>query len=145
MTTIVRKHRVMPEMPSLMSDWMDDLFLRGLPVSGRSFVPAVNIKEDDKAYEIHLAVPGMKKDQFKLELDQNVLTIAAEQRTEKQEDKERFHRVEFGYQSFSRSFTLPRDRFDAERIQADYVDGVLKVSIPKVEQAVKGTRLISVQ
>jgi HSP20 family protein len=145
MTTIVRKHRVMPEVSSLMGDFMDDFFFRSPALSGKAFVPAVNIKEDEKAYAIHLAVPGMKKEQFKLELDQNVLTIAAEQRTEHQEDKEHFHREEFGYQGFSRSFTLPRDRYDAERIQADYTDGVLKITIPKVEQAVKGTRLISVQ
>lgn len=97
-----------------------------------STLPSVNIKEVDTAYNIEMAVPGFKKEDFKISLDRNVLTISSEKKEEKEDKNEKFTRREYNYQSFSRSFTLPENS-NAENISAEYKDGILKVSIPKKE------------
>lgn len=97
-----------------------------------STLPAVNIKEVDTAYNIEMAVPGLKKEDFKISFDRNVLTISSEKKEEKEDKNEKFTRREYNYQSFSRSFTLPENS-NAENISAEYKDGILKVSIPKKE------------
>ena len=105
-------------------------------------IPSVNIQEDDKQFTLEMAVPGMKKDDFKINLDNQVLTVSTEQKEEKEEKKDHYTRREFVYSSFSRSFRLPKTIL-AEKIKADYKDGILKVTLPKDEKA-KLTREISV-
>lgn len=104
----------------------------------RGSVPAVNIKENDNEFEIDVAAPGLKKEDFKLNLDNNVLTISSEKeiRNEEKDEKGNYTRQEFGYQSFSRSFTLP-EMVDADKIKANYKDGILKINVPKREEAKK--------
>jgi HSP20 family protein len=97
-------------------------------------VPAVNIREREDHFLLELAAPGMKKDDFKIKLDNNVLTISSEQKEESEETKEKFTRKEFFYQSFSRSFTLPKS-VDLDKIKADYNNGVLSLNMPKREEA----------
>lgn len=116
----------------------DDLFnwFSNRMASHNESVPAVNIKEEDEAFEVELAAPGMAKEDFHIELDKDVLTISSEHK-EEQEDKqedERFTRREFSYQSFSRSFTLPQSA-DGDKIEARYDNGVLYIHIPKKEEA----------
>ena len=96
-------------------------------------LPSVNVKENNQNFDIELAVPGMKKDDFKISLDRNILTISSETKTEHEQKDEngKYTRREFNYQSFSRSFTLPKDTVDSENIEANYVDGILKISVPK--------------
>jgi len=96
-------------------------------------VPAVNIKETDKSFELDLAVPGMDKKDFKIELKDGSITISAkhENKVEETNEKERYSRREFSYQSFSRSFVLAEDLVDTEGINAKYENGILNVSIPK--------------
>lgn len=96
--------------------------------------PAVNIEEDDKEYRLELAVPGMQKDQFKIELDQDVLTISGEAKEENQEEKRNYARREFVLTSFSRRFNLPEGKVKEDKIKANYRDGVLMVSLPKKEE-----------
>jgi HSP20 family protein len=95
-------------------------------------LPAVNIKENKNEFKIEFASPGFTKKDFKIDLDQDVLTVSAEKDNEVIEEKEDYTRKEFSYNSFSRSFTLPKT-VNAEKIDAKYNDGILKLSIPKKE------------
>lgn len=99
-------------------------------------VPPVNITENKDDYLVSLAVPGMKKDDFKIDVDGNMLTISSEKEETKEETDKRFTRKEYNYSSFSRSFTLP-DEVNKERIEAKYEDGVLKLILPRKEEAKK--------
>jgi HSP20 family protein len=95
-------------------------------------VPPVNIAEKDNEYLVSLAVPGMKKDDFKIDVDGNLLTISSEKEESKEEKEHKFTRKEYSYSSFSRSFTLP-DEVNKEKIEARYEDGVLKLTLPRKE------------
>ena len=107
-------------------------------------VPAVNISETAGDFHLELAVPGLKKEDFRISLDRNVLTISAEQQNENQEEGKRFSKKEFNYASFVRSFTLP-ELADPGRIEAAYEDGVLKVDIAKKEEAKMASRQIELK
>ncbi len=108
-------------------------------------MPAVNIRETDKTYEVELAAPGYGKKDFKIEIDNGLLTVSAEKREEKQENEENYTRREFGYSSFSRSFNLPTNT-NEEDIGARYEDGILKLSVAKkTDDANKGRKAINVQ
>lgn len=95
-------------------------------------VPAVNVKETDKLFEMEFAAPGLKKEDFVIEVKDNMLTVSCEKKEEKEEVKDNFTRKEFNYTTFNRSFWLP-DNVNAEDIKAGYKDGVLKLTIPKVK------------
>src|SRR6476469_5430163 len=97
-------------------------------------VPAVNISETEDKYEIELAAPGLKKEDFKVNLEKNVLKISAERKSETTEENKKITRKEFSFSSFSRSFTLP-EAADANNISGSYQDGILHVTIGKKEEA----------
>lgn len=99
-------------------------------------VPAVNIKENKDNFSIEMAVPGMKKDDFKVQVDGDLITISSESETETKEEAKNYSKREYNYSSFSRSFTLP-DSANTDKINANYADGVLKLSIAKKEEAAK--------
>jgi HSP20 family protein len=101
-------------------------------------VPAVNIAEKKDRFDVNLAAPGMKKEDFNIDVEGNVLTISAETKQEKEEKDERYTRKEFNYSSFSRSFTLP-DGVNKEKIDATYENGLLTVALPKTEDAKKAS------
>jgi HSP20 family protein len=118
---------------SLLSDFFDDdRFLDSRWLGGRS-MPAVNIKENDKNYEVELAAPGYEKKDFNVSIDNGILTVSAEKREEKEKKEDSYTRREFGYSSFSRSFNLPTNT-NEEGIDASYVDGVLKLKIEKKQE-----------
>lgn len=98
------------------------------------WAPLVDISEDDKEYLIKAELPDMKKEDIKLTVHDDVLTITGERKYEKEEKGKKYHRVERAYGSFMRSFTLPDDA-DASKVVADYKDGLLKVHLPKSEKA----------
>lgn len=99
-------------------------------------IPAVNIKETADNYEVEVAAPGMTKKDFRIELDGNMLTIVSERSNQKEHrDDERYFQREFSYQSFQRTFNLQKDVVDIDKIQAKYEDGLLKLLIPKKEEA----------
>ena len=100
----------------------------------RSNVPAVNIRETEAGYQLEVAAPGLSKEQFSLNVEDRVLTVAAEQKTEKAEENGKWTRREFSYASFKRSFTLPH-HVNADNIKATYENGVLHVHVPKAEVA----------
>jgi HSP20 family protein len=110
-------------------------------------VPAVNVKELNKEFVIEAAVPGMKKEDFKIDLNDKMLTISAEienkdEKKEENKNGESYYRKEFCYGSFSKSYSLP-DNVNAEKITAEYKDGILVVKIPKDESA-KVQKLIKI-
>lgn len=108
-----------------------------------SRVPAVNIAETDDEYQIEMAAPGMQKDDFKINLENDLLTISVEKGTESEERK-RYNKREYGYNSFVRTFALPNSA-DYEHINAEYTDGILRVDLPKREEAKRQTREISIK
>ena len=125
--------------PLTLSDFLNEDFFPTFTRSSTS-LPAVNIREDEKAFYLELAVPGMDKRNLKIEVKDEVLTISAEQKDEKQEDFEGYRRREFSYSSFCRSFYLPED-VNGEKIGATYRDGILNVEIPKLEEEKKKEKI----
>jgi HSP20 family protein len=136
--------------PSLLNDFlMDDGFDSSLWNwrSAGTTLPAVNVKETNDDFGIEVAAPGMKRDDFRVELDNNVLTISSEvkESSEEVEKNGTYNRREFRYQSFQRSFSLPESKVEGGKISAKYKDGILYVSIPKREEAkIKPARQIVV-
>lgn len=112
------------------NEWFDggDLLTRQLSL------PAVNITEHGDKYLVSLAAPGLKKDDFKIDLDGNMLTISSETEEKKEEKDKRFTRKEYNYSSFSRSFTLPEE-INTDKIDAKYEDGILNISLPRVDDS----------
>ena len=111
------------------NEWFDNGGLFGRTMN----IPAVNITEQKNDYLVSLAVPGMKKEDFKIDIDGNMLTISSAKEETKEEKEKRFTRKEYNYSSFSRSFTLP-DEVNREKIDAKYEDGVLKITLPRKEE-----------
>jgi len=107
-------------------------------------VPATNISETDNHYHVELAAPGLKKEDFKISLDGNVLHISVEQQSTNEERQKNYSKREYSYNSFVRSFTLP-DSANAEEIEAAYTDGVLKLDIAKREEAKAVRRQIEIK
>lgn len=149
MSIVKRNGRVSNySMPSLLDDFFTrDLFNWGSDYSNSgNSMPAVNIKETAEAFEVEMAAPGMEKKDFKIELDGNMLSISSEkQNQEEQNEGENYSRREFSYQSFYRTFHLPKDVVDADKIKAKYENGLLYLTIPKKEEAKqKPARLIDI-
>lgn len=133
-------------LPSMFDDFFNDSFGEnfGLTNQGKT-IPAVNVKEDKDNFSVELAAPGMKKDDFDINLEHNVLTISSEKKDENEEKKDNYTRREFSYQSFSRSFTLP-ESVNIDKIEAKYEDGVLRLNLPKLDEAkLKETKRIAVK
>lgn len=102
-------------------------------------VPAVNVKETETGFQLELAAPGLKKEDLKINIENNTLTIGYKSEAKTEETAEKFTRQEFGFTSFERSFRLPKT-VNADAIKADYTDGILTVELPKVE--VKEEKLV---
>lgn len=135
--TLVKTNKTGNLFPTLMSDFFDnDNFFanRWFEKEFNQSLPAVNVKENNKEFNIEFAAPGFKKEDFKINVEENILTISAEKQEEKNEEKDRYTRKEFAYSSFSRSFTLPQTT-NADKIDAKYNDGILNLTIPKKEEA----------
>lgn len=107
-------------------------------------VPAVNISESEDNYHVELAAPGLKKDDFKLNLERNILTISVEQSSNHQDSQKNYSKREYSYSSFVRSFTLPESADDS-RIDASYNDGILRIDIAKREEAKMVRRQIEIK
>jgi HSP20 family protein len=123
-----------------LSNWLDDIFNRDLPsVFTSNFntgitLPKVNIKETSDAFMVEMAVPGLKKSDFHIDLDNEILSISTETKEENEHNEENYTRREFGYASFKRTFNLPESVND-EKIHANYEDGILSILLPKKEEA----------
>jgi HSP20 family protein len=118
----------------------DQLFTKDFPsFFDHSFktVPSVNVKETNESFHIELAAPGMKKEDFNIRLNQDMLEISSEKQASKADENEKFTRQEFQYSSFKRSFTMP-DEVDGTKISASYSEGILKIDLPKKPESKSG-------
>ncbi|MCF8231860.1 MAG: Hsp20/alpha crystallin family protein [Bacteroidales bacterium] len=121
------------EAPSVFDDFFNKDFLSDFFTAERN-TPAVNVSEEKDKYKIEVAAPGLKKKDFNVNLEDNILTISSEKQDEDEEKDKNYMRKEFYYSSFSRSFTLP-ENVKAEDIKATHSDGVLTVEVPKKEES----------
>lgn len=145
--SLMKRNGGTPAVRSLFNDFFDiDRFFETSPLLRSTLeVPAVNIQESDNQYEIELAVPGMERKDFTVELDNNLLTISAQREEEKKEEEKNYTRREYNYSSFSRSFQLPA-MANADKCDAKYENGILKIMIPKKEEAkAKAHKQIAIQ
>lgn len=133
-------------LPAYWNDFFNDEFLSGFNNTGRNETsPAVNIIEDEKEFRIELAVPGLSRKDLKIEVENDLLTVSADQKIKKVEKGTAFRRKEFGHYTFSKSFQLP-EMIDQDRIKAHHEAGILSIELPKREEEVqKATRQIEVQ
>lgn len=106
-------------------------------------IPAVNIKDQKDKYIIEFAAPGLKKEDFRIEVDNYVLTVSSDKKEEKEEKEGSYSRREFVFNSFTRSFTLPK-KVNIDKIQGDYSNGILAISVPKKEEEMKLSRKIEI-
>ena len=114
--------------------WGRDYYPSRYNSNGFKNVPAVNIAQGDNEYTIEVAAPGFDKKDFKIDLDNDSLTISSARKESDDENSERYTRREFNFNEFKRTFTLP-DTVDSEKITAKHKDGILYVNIPKREEA----------
>lgn len=136
-------NKMTPSLNSLFNDWFDDSYFDKIAVG--TSIPAVNIQDNDRDFVVSIAAPGLKKDDFKISLNHNLLTISSEQKSEKEDKEEgKYTRKEYNYSSFSRSFTIP-ETVEVDQIDAKYENGELKITLPKKEKAVKIVKEIAVQ
>jgi HSP20 family protein len=129
--------------PTSFSNLIDRFFTDAVARSGGSaysFVPRVDIVENEKAFEIHLAAPGMNKEDFNIDLKDNFLTVSGERKFTEEKKNINFHSIETQYGTFSRSFGLP-ENVDVTKIAASYVNGMLIVNVPKDEKKVLKTSI----
>jgi len=142
---LIRKSNYHNAFPTFFDDFFTkDLFGDNPVKSVFKSTPAVNIIEHDNAYAIELAAPGLNKEDFKLEVENDLLTISFEKKEEKEENG-KYTRREFHYASFKRSFNLPEGTVNSDEIEARYENGLLKLSIPKLEEvAAKAKRTIDI-
>lgn len=134
---IVRYNPVMNDfVPTSFRHLMDGFFSESVGRSGGSaysFVPKVDIIENEKSFEIHVALPGMSKDDFKIDLKENQLSVSGERKFTKEMDEKHFRSIETQYGAFRREFVLP-ENVDGENIQAKYNNGILELVVPKDEK-----------
>lgn len=142
----IEKQKTIGRYPAL-QNWIDDFWDTtknfGEGLISKFNLPAVNIREKDNTYLIEVAAPGMKKNDFTIEVDENILTIFAEHKDEEIEEKDNYMRKEFNYNSFKRSFTLPNN-VSNENIKAKYKEGVLFVTLEKVEVENPNKRIVEI-
>jgi HSP20 family protein len=135
---LVKRDYSTPAYPRLFADFFDNEFgnwSRSNFSKTETTLPAVNILETDKQFSVEVAAPGMKKEDFDIQIHDNVLTISSEKSTESEEKEKNYTRREYNYLSFKRSFTLPKDIIDIDKVEAKYEEGELKIVIPKKEEA----------
>jgi len=147
--TLIRRSESLPVWTNLFNDFFNqdwnDWSSRNFSVTNTT-LPSVNIKETGDNFEVEMAAPGMDKSDFKIEVNQGVLSISSEKKVENDFNEEnRYTKREFSYQSFCRSFSLPTT-VNSDKIAAKYENGLLKVIIPKREEAKpKPVRLIDIE
>ncbi|MDE0771709.1 MAG: Hsp20/alpha crystallin family protein [Salibacteraceae bacterium] len=130
---------------SIFDDLFDHAIVRNDSWKGGSSFPAINIIKSEVGFELELAAPGMKKSDFNIEIKEGILMISSESKSEREEKKLELNytRKEFSYNSFSRSFTLPKE-VDEEKIEAKYEEGILKIRIPNSEAKIQKSKQIEI-
>ncbi|MEO9803456.1 MAG: Hsp20/alpha crystallin family protein [Reichenbachiella sp.] len=121
---------------NLFDDLFNDRFFNSDVTVGKSFTPQVDISETEKAFELSFAIPGIKKEEIKIDLNEGHLAVSGERKFEEKKEEKNFHSVETRYGSFSRSFQLP-DNINTDKVEAKYEDGLLNIVIPKDEKKIQ--------
>ena len=123
--------------PAYWDDFFTDRVFNGFNNSNcNTTSPAVNIEEGDKEFRIEVAVPGLSRKDFRIEVEEDVLTISSEEKQKKEDKQRNYTRREFSYHSFKRSFQLP-ETVDQDQIQASHEAGVLNITLPKKDEVVQ--------
>jgi HSP20 family protein len=138
MSLIKRNGNSVPSIPALFDDFFSrELFNWGNNnfSSTNTTVPAINIQEKADHFEVEVAAPGMEKKDFNITLEGSILTISSVKQHTDEKKTDNYTRKEFSYQSFQRSLELPKDMVDGEKIKANYENGLLRLTIPKKEEA----------
>lgn len=130
-----------PVLPRTFSEMLDTFFNEAVHTR-ENFVPGIDVMEDDKTYMIRVTLPGIKKEEVKIELEDNTLTVSGERKFEKEEKNRKYHLVESRFGNFKRTFTLPRN-VDNSSIDAKMAEGILNITIKKDEKSV--SRQISIK
>jgi HSP20 family protein len=107
---------------------------QGEEITTRTWTPPVDVHETNDAFVVTAELPGMSREDIEITLENNILRLSGERKFERDEKKDNYHRIERSYGAFTRSFALPT-QVDAERVQAEFKDGVLTITVPKAEQA----------
>ena len=136
LTPARRLNRLQPFYDDFFRPFSDFFSEDSWPFGSKSTMPAVNIEEGKDSFLLTMAAPGMAKDDFKIDIVGNVLTVCSEKESKSEEKERNYTRKEYSYSGFSRSFTLPED-VDKGLIDASYTDGILKVKLPKKEEVMK--------
>lgn len=143
MNTLVKRNQ------DLFGGLIDSLFndspLFSSEVSRHFSIPAVNIKNTEDKFEIDVAAPGLKKEDFNIEVEDNMMKLSVNKSEENQKSEEGFSRKEFSYFNFQRSFTLPKNVVDTEKVEANYKDGILSIILPKQKEQKEIVKKITVQ
>jgi HSP20 family protein len=139
------KSKDFPILPNVFDDFFRDWSTSNFSNTNTT-LPAVNIKENENEFLVDVAAPGMDKKDFKIDLDNDVLSISSEKESNTNSSNDNYTRKEYSYMSFKRSFTLPKGIVDRDKIKATYKNGELKITVPKLEEAKpKPVKLIEVQ
>lgn len=137
------QNSVFPTLNSFFNDWFPNDYFDKVALG--TTIPAVNVKDNPESIQVSIAAPGLKKEDFKIDLENHVLTISSEQKTETEDKKDGgYTRKEYNYSSFSRSFTIP-ESINKSDIQAKYENGELMITLPKREENKAITKQINVQ
>jgi HSP20 family protein len=146
MTLVKRFNNQMPDIANLFDDFFGGDFYSAPGFSGKRSLPAVNVRETQDEYEIEVAAPGLAKNDFKVEVNNNVLTISCEKEDNNEEKANGYTRREFSYTGFRRSFAIPRNEVDESKIDANYKEGILKIKLHKREEVKpKPARMIEIK
>jgi HSP20 family protein len=130
-------------MPTEINSLFDSIFNEGMAKFERNvfFTPRVDVIEKETQFLVHVALPGIKKEEINIDLAKNVMTISGERKLKNENKEDKYHMVENFYGKFSRSFTLP-ENVDSTKIDAQFEDGILNVFIPKAEVKQNTTKVV---
>ena len=140
--TLVRYNKNRDYFPTTVNGLLDKFFndVAFDNTQMEKFSPSVDVLESEKAYELHFAVPGFDKKSFNIDVEENVLAVSGERKFEERKEEKQFTSIQTQYGSFRRTFTLP-DKVDRTKIDAEYKDGILMITLPKDEVKVMKTNV----
>ena len=127
---LIKYKRNFEPFPNSFNGLVDRFFNDAVQNNGSRFIPSVDVVESDKNYEIHVAIPGIDKNDINLEINDDTLSISGERKITAQDNEKNYRSIETQYGSFKRTFQLPKD-VNVSKIDASYNNGILKVELPK--------------
>lgn len=145
MSLIKKNNELKPFYSSLLDEFFNTGMMPYQATGERSGIPALNVKEDEKKLTLDVRVPGMSKENIRIEYKNGFLTISGESKEENEEGKEKYLRREFSSYSFQRTIELPEEKYNVAEAEASYKDGILEITMPKNEETEKLQKTIEVK